>query len=355
MKCHACRQDNADSALFCSACRRPLVAPTALPRRLEPLTASAAPAMAIPRAAAEPGFARDRFAPPNSSAAGRMGDDSDVLTEQEAWGAVIGDSNTDYYLTRFERLARGEGARWHWPALLVTWYWMLYRKMWVPALIYFFVPGIVVSVLSALMPSAAGPLLLAWWLTLFIAPAMMANGWYFGHCKAKIRDVRARGGSKEQMLARLEAAGGTSNIIVIIVAIFALIAGIGILAAVALPAYQTYTVKAKVSDAALVGDEMAATVGKQYEQTGVLPSNSDVERMLSGASHQSKFVRGIEIDGTTGALTVRVNAGARIDGAIVMVPSADTSGNHHLTWTCMNDGLQRYAPARCRIQAPASR
>mgnify|MGYP003947886585 CR=1 FL=1 len=46
MKCHACGQDNADSALFCTACRRPLVAPTQLPTRLEPVPATAAPTAA---------------------------------------------------------------------------------------------------------------------------------------------------------------------------------------------------------------------------------------------------------------------------------------------------------------------
>ena len=52
MKCQPCGQDNADSALFCTACRRPLVAPSKLPTRLEPLAqpamAAATPTMAAP-------------------------------------------------------------------------------------------------------------------------------------------------------------------------------------------------------------------------------------------------------------------------------------------------------------------
>jgi Tfp pilus assembly protein PilE len=359
MRCHACGQDNADSALFCTACRRPLVAPTRLPVRLEPLAVPAAAvarpamAMATPSGATlgdrGPGLARDRFAPPTAAYIGSGGDDSAVLTDEEAWGAVIGHSNTSYYLTRFERLARGDSAAWHWPAMLVTWYWLLYRKMWLGALIYFVAPWLVLRVITAALPSAAVPLAFAWWLGQLIVPAMMANGWYYRQCVKKIRDVRARGGSKEQMVARLEAAGGTSSIVVIIVAILAIVAVVGVLAAVALPAYQTYTVKAKVSEAVLVGADVARAVGRQYEQTGVLPVAGDVDRMVSTASPHSRFVRGVAIDAATGVLTVSIEVPPNIQGSILMVPNADSA--RHLSWACTTEDLKRYVPAACRGQA----
>jgi Tfp pilus assembly major pilin PilA len=351
VKCHACGQDNAERALFCTNCRRPLVAPTKTPARLEPLAAAAvSPAMAAPMGGTLGNHqrTRDRFAPPSAATAGRDGDESGILTDEEAWGAVIGDSNTDYYLTRFERLAHGESAAWHWPAMFITWYWLLYRKMWVGALVYFFVPGIVLGAVGAALPSAALPLTLAWWLALFIVPAVMANGWYYRSCMKKIRDVRARGGSKEQMVARLESAGGTSNIVVILVAVFAFVAGIGILAAIALPAYQTYTVKAKVTDAVLAGAQVATAVGKQYEQTGTLPTGAEVDRMVSEAPRQSKYVRGVEFDGSTGVLTLKVQATPNIEGAVLLMPSADSS--RHLSWSCMSEDLKRYLPSVCRTQ-----
>jgi Tfp pilus assembly protein PilE len=351
MKCHACSQDNADSALFCTACRRPLLAPSAPRTRLEPLAPVAAMASASAGVAsghaADDAAQRNRFAPPNAAPARHAsGSDSDVLTEEEAWAAVIGDSNTDYYLTRFERLSRGESAPWHWPALFVTWYWMLYRKLWVPALIYFFAPSIVMGVFSALLPRMAGAILLIWWLAIFIGPAVLANRWYYAHCERKIRDVRARGGSKEQMLARLEAAGGTSNIIVIVVAIFGLIAAIGILAAVSLPAYQAYTVKAKVSEAVQVGNEVASAVGRQYEQTGALPAAADLDRLSADAARRSRFVSGIEIDPSSGALTVHVAATPSIAGTFRLLPNADAS--RHVTWSCTTEDLVKYVPKSCR-------
>jgi len=312
--------------------------------------AGAAPAMAGSSAgAAGAGPSRNRFAPPSGGRASRLGSDSDVMTEDEAWAAVIGDSNTHHYLTRFDRLAKGESGGWHWPAFFVTWYWMLYRKMWVPALLYFVAPwvgGIVISLAGAAAPALAVLLSAAQWLAIIFVPPLLANKWYFKHCENKIREVRTRGGSKDQMLARLEAAGGTSSILVIVLAVFGLIATIGILAAIALPAYQTYTVKAKVADAMLVGAEVSAAVGKQYEQTGQLPGQADVDNFVLQASHHSKYVAGVDLDSASATLTVHVSV-PPVEGSYQLVPTSDN--NHHLSWSCRStDKLSRYVPARCR-------
>jgi Tfp pilus assembly protein PilE len=359
VKCHACKQDNAANALFCTACRRPLVAPTAPPSRIEPLATPSISAGAAAMAATPSGFAaersagsaRDRYAPPNATGAGRADDDSGALTDEEAWDAVIGNSNNLYYLTRFERLSQGGSASWHWPAFFVTWYWMLYRKLWVATVVYMIAPWVALALLAALPSAAAGPLMVMGWLAYVILPPVMANKWYFKSCEKKIQDVRARGGSKEKMIARLESAGGTSNIIVIVLAFFGIIFGLGILSAVSLPAYQTYTIKAKIVDAIPVANDVAAAVGKQYEQTGALPSGDDVNRMLAEAPHHSRYVSGVELDGTSGMLKVKINVPPNISGTLLMLPAADN--NRHLTWTCATDDLKRYVPASCRADVPA--
>lgn len=356
MKCQPCGHDNAASALFCTACRRPLVAQTAPPARVESAArpamamAGAAPAMAgSSGGAADARASRNRFAPPSAGRASRLGSDSDVMTEDEAWAAVIGDTNTHHYLTRFDSLAKGQGGGWHWPALFVTWYWMLYRKMWVPAVLYFFAPwlgAIIIVAAGAAVPALAALLYVAQWLAIVFVPPLLANKWYYKHCENKIRDVRTRGGSKDQMLARLEAVGGTSNILVIIAAMFGLTMIIGILAAIALPAYQSYTVKAKVAEAMLVGGDVATAVGRQYEQTGQFPGQTDVDSFVLQAAHHSKYVSGVDLDNATATLTVHVSVSS-IEGSYQLVPTSDD--NHHLSWGCRStDTLNPYMPARCR-------
>ena len=208
--------------------------------------------------------------------------------------------------------------------------------MWLGALIYFFAPGILTSVLTAMAPAALKPIAaLAAWLAIFLVPAIMANGWYFRQCEKKIADVRARGGSKAQMIARMEAMGGTSNVAVIIIGVLAVVAALGIVAAVALPAYQSYTVKAKVSGAMSVGLEVAKAVGDQYEKTGTLPSSTDLDLLLAKSGPQAKTVKDIGIDPATGAITIKVPTGPNSEGAFELVPSADN--NRHLTWSCVTD------------------
>ena len=353
MKCHACGHDNADSALFCTACRRPLVAPTKLPTRLEPLAATAAPSIAAMPPPAAPAPApgdvggRNRFAPPEMGAGGRMDSDSQIITDEEVRTAVIGPSSTLYYLGAFDRIARGEGSGWNWPAFLVTWYWLLYRKMWVPAVLYFFTPIIVNIFLLAVIgasPVVGGLMCLFWLAAWLIGPGMLANGWYYRHCLGKIRDVRARSGSKDQVMARLEAAGGTSPVGVIVAAVLSFLVLPGMLAAIALPAYQTFTIKSKVAEAVVAGAEVAQAAGRQFEATGQFPA--DIDRIAQQSTHPSKYVKAIELDGTSGTITVQVEATPTISGTILLTPTADS--NRHVTWSCSTTDLLKYVPQSCR-------
>jgi Tfp pilus assembly protein PilE len=359
MICQPCGQDNASSALFCTACRRPLVAQSKLPSRIEaraqPAMAAAAPAMAAPSYggdAADAASSRNRFAPPNAERASRMPADAGVLTEEDAWAAVIGDSNTHYYMNRFEAMRHGGNGGWHWPGFFVTWYWMLYRKMWTAAAIWFVAPYVYLIALLAIgfkSPALVGFGVLAGWVVHLLLPGIMANKWYYNQCLRRIRDARARGGSNEQVLARIEAAGGTSNVLVIILAIFGIIFVLGILSAVSLPAYQQYTIKAKVSEAIPLGYEVAEAVGKTYEQTGQLPGQADVDNIVLHSTHRSRYVSGIDLDGTSGTLTVKLNVMPRGDGSIQFVPSSDN--NRHLSWTCTAPAdMQHFVPASCRGQ-----
>jgi Tfp pilus assembly major pilin PilA len=296
---------------------------------------------------------RDRFAPPKAGVDGRRGagEAEAEVSEFEAWSAYIGPNNTDYYLERFGRLSNGDSASWHWPAALFTWPWLLYRKMYGWAAAYFFLFQYVMLipflVLSALIP-AAGPLwMIGYVLSYFIVPGMLGNRLYHRRSRNRIESIRRASKTNEQFLARLEAQGGTGNAIVFVVAVFVLIGFIGILAAVALPAYQTYTVKAKVSEAVVEGLTVANAVGRIYEQTGALPP--DVDKLVAAVPHPSRYVSGIRMDGSNGVITVSIDAGARTQGTVQLMPRQ--GDDKHVTWSCASDELQRYLPSACRADA----
>ena len=65
----------------------------------------------------------------------------------------------------------------------------------------------------------------------------------------------------------------TTVVVVVIVCFFFMIAFIGILAAIAIPAYQSYTVKAKTVAAVEIGNTAAQAVETYYTRTGKIPAS----------------------------------------------------------------------------------
>ena len=120
------------------------------------------------------------------------------------------------------------------------------------------------------------------------------------------------------------------------------VAIIGILAAIAIPAYQDYTVRAKVSE--LIG---ATTPAKTAVSEAALSSNTLVG---SGTGVQAPAVAGyvtsssVSADGVVTATGTAAALGAQSAVTITMTP---TLTNGVVTWDCTSDN-DRYVPANCR-------
>jgi len=187
--------------------------------------------------------------------------------------AVVGPKNQGGYLRHFSRFeAQGKcGISWHWPAFFVTFYWLLYRKMWLNALIYFILPYLVmipVGLGSVLLGDAAGEAVaglvyFAYFVGMLILPPIYANALYYRHCKKKIAEVCSLPGDTPRQLGELSAKGGTSNALLIVFLLLLFVALIGILAAIAIPAYQDYTTRARRVDATSAGSDVAKSVAGQ--------------------------------------------------------------------------------------------
>jgi len=119
------------------------------------------------------------------------------------------------------------------------------------------------------------------------------------------------------------------------------VAIIGILAAIALPAYQDYTIRAKVSEGVIVASGVKATVSENLSN---LPAANSCDGVVSPQ--------------TTGLSTVTCNAGnpttinvsvaTGINGVTVTFDLAGTLGSAGVTWDCNNPNDTRYVPAECR-------
>lgn len=276
-----------------------------------------------------------------------------AASDEEYYKAFIGPKNQDYYLHHFSSFDQRGKVRetWHWPSFFVTFYWLLYRKMWVNALLYFFLPYaflIVVGILGLVAGSASAiPIALgylAYMAGIFILLPMYANGIYYKHCKKVIADVRAKTPDTQRQLGELSGKGGTSSIVIILLLIFGFVAVIGILAAIAIPAYSDYTNKSRTAQAASIGRDATVSVSGFYNQYRMIPQSLEAAGFVATLPPS---VKGISIDNQTGTISITMEGGALSGQSIRFVPSLDD--REQLVWTCMSEEIRaRYLPRDCQ-------
>lgn len=278
-----------------------------------------------------------------------------VLGEADFYKAAIGPNNTAYYLQRFAEFdRRGKaGIGWHWPAFLVTFYWLLYRKMWLNAFLYWLSPYVLMVpffVLVALLgDDQAGVVVFVVGYVLYIAafmllPPLFGDALYYRHCKAKIAEVRQAGGSPERQLGELAGKGGTSNVAIFILLGFGLLMMLAVLAAIAIPAYQDYTVRAKIAQGLETAAEAKLAVAETYAATGAVPAdNAQAGYVFEVASPEVSDIR-IEPDGV---VRVQMAVDPIDGGSLVLEPSEGADGS--IEWTCSSPDIEgRYLPSTCR-------
>ncbi|HEZ4074207.1 TPA: pilin, partial [Neisseria meningitidis] len=73
------------------------------------------------------------------------------------------------------------------------------------------------------------------------------------------------------------------------------IAIVGILAAVALPAYQDYTARAQVSEAILLAEGQKSAVTEYYLNHGTWPSDNSAAGVASSSTIKGKYVEKVEV------------------------------------------------------------
>ncbi|HEZ9086143.1 TPA: pilin, partial [Neisseria gonorrhoeae] len=73
------------------------------------------------------------------------------------------------------------------------------------------------------------------------------------------------------------------------------IAIVGILAAVALPAYQDYTARAQVSEAILLAEGQKSAVTEYYLNNGIWPENNGDAGVASPSDIKGKYVKSVTV------------------------------------------------------------
>jgi type IV pilus assembly protein PilA len=148
------------------------------------------------------------------------------------------------------------------------------------------------------------------------------------------------------------------------------VAIIGILAAIAIPAYQDYTIRAQVSEGMTLAAAAKAAVAETFLNTGDAPANRTVAGMTDTSTDTfGKYVTAVNVINGLIEVTYGNEANAKIeDETLELIPW--TTPDDSITWQCgfapnpgnnaavmhtgqaANDtGLEsRYLPAACRAQ-----
>ena len=153
------------------------------------------------------------------------------------------------------------------------------------------------------------------------------------------------------------------------------VAIIGILAAVALPAYQDYTVRTKVSEGLLIAQSAKISVAESFASGDTVAMNA-ANAIWNADFVATKYVDDIGIADDTGVITISYDVGAdalpQLDGANTILISPYIGGDAlasgaagNIDWACTSAGVatatangyadagagtvvSRYAPSQCK-------
>jgi len=127
------------------------------------------------------------------------------------------------------------------------------------------------------------------------------------------------------------------------------VAIIGILAAIALPAYQDYTARSQMSEAMTLASGARTAVSEFYSAKGDYPTDNDSAGLADAGDITGNYVESVTVaDGVITALMKSTGVSEGIQGAELILSPTTAAGS--VSWTCKADGTTetKYYPTSCR-------
>ena len=129
------------------------------------------------------------------------------------------------------------------------------------------------------------------------------------------------------------------------------VAIIGILAAIAIPAYSDYTERAKVSELVTLASACKGSVSEFYQAQGRFPANNDEGGCTSTVTDKVTSITVTGNAAASGTITV-VSKLSKATGNYVLVGTPVSGTDDSVQWACNTSTIaKKYLPANCRTTA----
>ena len=127
------------------------------------------------------------------------------------------------------------------------------------------------------------------------------------------------------------------------------IAIIGILAAIALPAYQDYVARAQAAEALKATEGLKTDIGTYYWQEGQYP-NTGNPIIATATTLQGKYfpAGGTQITPGNGVITVTFDNGANNGKTVILTPTATPGNRQIISWKCSGTVGAERLPGSCQ-------
>lgn len=131
------------------------------------------------------------------------------------------------------------------------------------------------------------------------------------------------------------------------------VAIIGILAAIALPAYQDYVARSQLSEALSLASGQKAAVAETWSNNGVAPATNAEAGIAEAAKITGKYVDNVAV-GANGVITATMKSTGVSQGVsgkkLTLEPTFPTNAadGGSVVWKCTSDADNKYVPTACR-------
>ncbi len=131
-----------------------------------------------------------------------------------------------------------------------------------------------------------------------------------------------------------------------LIELMVVVAIIGILAAIAIPAYQAYAIRAQVAEGLSISDGAKTSVAEYYQSRGVFPPDNATAGMAEASSIAGNYVTGVSTSGGLITVIFGNKANAAIATKTLLISASTQAGS--LVWTCKSSSITvSYLPSSC--------